>query len=229
MRYQFVFFLLISSFFSYSQEISSITVLDSLYREDQFYFNFSYASSSNTPEGFRQIKFSPGFALGFVRDMPVNKTRTVSVALGLGYSFAAYNQNLNIATTDSGAAYTIMNDESSFSKNKLSLHYLDVPIEIRWRSSNPESHKFWRIYTGFKLSYLIADQYKIESEFYNYKQKNNQGLNKWSYGPYLSAGWNTWNAYFYYGLSPLFDSSVKISNQNSKMNSVNFGLMFYIL
>lgn len=229
MRNLIVFFLVLSGLFSFAQETAPTVVLDSLYREDQFYFNFSYASLSNTPDDFRQTKFSPRFAIGLFRDMPINKSRTVAIALGLGYSFVAYNQNLQITKTELGSSYALLKDATSFSKNKLSLHNVDLPIEFRWRSSTPDTHKFWRIYTGLQLSYLVYDQYKIQSDLNNYKIKNNEGLNKFSYGAYLSAGRNTWNAYFYYGFTPLFDSSVTLENQTNKMNAVNFGLMFYIL
>ncbi|TEB41600.1 PorT family protein, partial [Flavobacterium circumlabens] len=50
------------------------------------------------------------------------------------------------------------------------------------------------------------------------------------YGTYLAAGYNTWNVYIYYGLNPLFKSSVKtISGQNVNIQTINAGLIFYIL
>lgn len=57
---------------------------DSLYREDQFYFNISYSSLQNQPSGFRQNKFSPSLSLGFVRDMPLNKIEHSLLQLELG-------------------------------------------------------------------------------------------------------------------------------------------------
>ena len=117
----------------------------------------------------------------------------------------------------------------SFSKNKLSLHYVDLPIEFRWRNSTPDDHKFWRVHLGLKLSYLFYDQYKLESSQGNVGQTNLDDLNDFHYGVYLSTGWNTWNIYAYYGLNPLFKSSAKIENQAIEMNTANFGIMFYIL
>ena len=49
-----------------------IQVVDSLYREDQFYFTFTY-DSANKVKGLSQNKFSPGISLGFLRDFPVNR------------------------------------------------------------------------------------------------------------------------------------------------------------
>ena len=161
--------------------------------------------------------------------MPINKKRTLSVAAGLGYSLAIYNQNLGISETNGTYTYQVLDSDISFTKNKLSFHYIDLPIEFRWRNSTPESHVFWRVHSGVKLSYLFYDQYKSVSSNGTVTLSNNKDLNQFEYGFYLSFGWNTWNFYAYYGLNPTFKSSAKIENQSISMNTTNFGLMFYIL
>ena len=203
--------------------------VDSLYREDQFYVNITYNALRNRPKDVNQNKLSTGIALGFLRDMPINKKRTVSIAAGLGYSLAIYNQNLGISNLNGVNSYQVLDPDISYSKNKLSFHYVDLPVEFRWRNSTPESHIFWRVYTGFKLSYLFYDQYKSVSEMGTFKQSNNKDFNKFQYGVYLSFGWNTWNFYAYYGLNPLLKSSAKIDSKSIDMKTTNFGLMFYIL
>lgn len=228
------FYLYIITFFTtlgiYAQQKEvDFDAVDSLYREDQFYLNISYNALQKRIEGITQNKLSPGIAFGFLRDMPINKKRTVAIAAGLGYSLAVYNQNLGIRENNGVNTYQIFDSDISFSKNKLSLHFVDLPVEFRWRDSTPESHIFWRVYTGVKLSYLFYDQYKSQASIGDFKQSNNKDLNQFHYGVYVAAGWNTWNFYVYYGLNPLFKSSAKIDNQSIGMNTTNFGLMFYIL
>ena len=213
-------------FYAQQKEID-FDAVDSLYREDQFYVNITYNSLQKHPKGISQNKLSPGIAFGFLRDMPINKSRTVSVAVGLGYSLAIYNQNLGITESNGTNTYQVLN--SDVSKNKLSFHYVDLPIEFRWRNSTPESHIFWRVYSGFKVSYLFYDQYKSVTSNGITKQSNNKDFNQFQYGVYLTVGWNTWNFYAYYGLNPLLQSSAKIDNQSIDMKTINFGLMFYIL
>ena len=202
---------------------------DSLYREDQFYIGITYNNLLTRPSGLRQNKFAPSIMCGFLRDMPFNKKRTWSIAAGLGYSLSIYNQNLQITQSNGTNAYQIIDSENSFSKDKLSLHFIDLPIELRWRNSTFESHRFWRIYTGLKFSYLFYDQYKLVSTAIRAKQTNNKDLNNFQYGMYLAVGNNTINVYAYYGFNPLFKSSAKIDGQSINMNTANFGLMFYIL
>ncbi len=200
--------------------------VDSLYREDQFYFNFSFSNLQKIPSGFNQNKLSVGLSLGFLRDFPINKNRTWSIAAGLGYSYSGLNHNLRISAVNGKNEYNIITGE--FSKNKQNFHYVDLPIEIRWRTSTAESHKFWRVYTGFKVSYLFSDQYKFEGSGISNQQSGNPDLNALQYGTYITAGWNTWNAYVYYGLNPVFKSAA-IEEQPIKMHALNIGLMFYIL
>ncbi len=199
---------------------------DSLYREDQFYIGLSYSNMQNAPSGFDQLKISPNVFFGFLRDMPINKSRTWAIGAGLGYRISVMNHNLGIPENGNSDSYTIL--QSAFDKNRLTVHYAELPIEIRWRASTPESHRFWRIYTGLKLSYLVYNHYSFDGSGLTIKQKGNPDLDKLQYGAYLSAGWNTWNAYIYYGLNPIFKSAT-IEGKEIKMNTFNIGLMFYIL
>jgi hypothetical protein len=223
-----VFFITLSSF---AQDVAKdFDAIDSLYREDQFYLNITYNTLQKRPDGLKQNKLSTGLALGFLRDMPLNKKRTVALAAGIGYSLSIYNHNMGITDVNSETTYSILDtDNITFSKNKMSIHTVDLPLEFRWRNSTPDSHKFWRVHLGVKLSYLIYDQYKLESSQGNVRQTNLKDFNDFQYGIYLTTGWNTWNLYAYYGLNPLFKSSAKIEGQSIDMNTANFGLMFYIL
>lgn len=211
-------------FFCFSQEIKPIEI-DSLYREDQFYMGLTYNLMQNKPNNFAQNGFSSGITFGFMRDMPLNKKRTWAIATGLGYSYNNLKQNIKIETTNSKYNYTISDD---FDKNKLVLHYLELPIEIRWRNSIPKSHKFWRIYSGFKLNYLISNVSKFKNSTESITVKNNTSLNKLVLGPYLAIGYNSINIYTYYALTPIAKEQ-KIGNQDLNLNSFNIGFQFYIL
>jgi hypothetical protein len=224
--YIFILFGLFSLTTFSQKETIDFTSVDSLYREDQFYVSFSYSNLQKPPQGFNQVKVSPGMSFGFLRDMPINKARTWAIAVGLGYSFNVINHNLGITKTNNQNTYAIIN--TAYDKNKIALHYVDIPLEIRWRASTPESHKFWRIHSGFKLSYLFRDQYKYVDANIKIKESGNADLNKLQYGTYITAGWNTWNVYAYYGLNPIFKSA-KINTVNIDLNAFNLGLMFYIL
>jgi hypothetical protein len=224
-------FLLVLPVFSQenaSTEIAPKAKVDSLYREDQFYFGFTLNTLQNKPIGLTQDKFSSGFSAGFLRDFPINKKRTIAIAPGLGFSYNNYNQNLKIEELNQVPIYTVIDPDTSYNINRFTQFLVDVPIEFRWRTSTYESHRFWRIYGGFKMSYLLYDKSVYEDDLGKIVVANNKDFNKFQYGAYLSAGYNTINVYAYYGLNSLFQSA-KTNTESIDMNSINFGIMFYIL
>ena len=223
--YSLIFFSFSSVF---SQETPDFAAVDSLYREDQFYVGISYNTLLKRPSGISQNKFTPSFSLGILRDMPINKTRTKAIATGIGYSLNSYNQNILISEANGAPEYSTISSATSFDKNKLTLHSIDIPIEFRWRTSTPESHKFWRIYTGLKLSYLFYTQSNYQDSQSSIKVVGNPDINKFQYGTYLSVGYNTVNFMVYYGLNPIFKSAV-LNGNSLEVNTLNFGFMFYIL
>jgi len=224
----FLLFTVVNVFSQSTNPVLPSVKIDSLYREDQFYFGFTLNTLQNKPVGLTQDKFSSGFSLGFLRDMPINKKRTIAIAPGLGFSYNNYNQNLAITEPNQIPVYTIIDPNISYNKNKFTQFLVEVPIEFRWRTSTYESHKFWRIYGGFKMGYLIYDKSVYEDAQGKIVVTNNKDFNKFQYGAYLSSGYNSINVYAYYGLNSLFQSA-KTSTESIDMNSLNIGIMFYIL
>lgn len=201
---------------SFSQEESSTyKVVDSLFREDQFYVSVSYNLVQNRPSGFRQFGFSQGFTAGFLRDFPISKDRKWALAPGIGYSYNNIKQFVN--------SDEFFGDGSSENiRTTIVSHGVDFPLEVRWRNASPTNHKFWRVYAGFKATYVLGANIKVETTSGNEKNSILEDVNRWQYGAYLSFGFNTWNPYVYYGLNPIF-------NEGSKMSNFNIGFMFYIL
>lgn len=198
---------------------------DLYYREDQFYFGLTYNLLQNRTQGISQNSFSAGINMGFLRDIPLNKRRNVAIAVGVGYAFSNYRTNLFIANSDKGATYHVAQD---FDKSKLSLHYIELPIEFRWRTSTPKNTQFWRIYTGFKLSYMTFNRSQVTGDFPTQTLRNNPDFKKFLSTVYMSIGHGTLNFYVSYTLNPLFDNAY-IEGNKLEMTSLNLGLMFYIL
>lgn len=217
---------------SYAQEEAFIKeqAIDSLYKEDQFYFGVTYNLIGKQPKGISQSGFSSGFHLGFIKDIPLNKRRNSAIGVGLGVSINSFNQNLLINETPSGTSLSVLErTEIDYTKNKFSSYMVEMPLEYRWRTSTAESYKFWRVYTGVKLGYVFANQTKFKGEPSNVSLKNNDIFNVFQYGLTISAGYNTWNFYVYYALNPIFNSTAKLNGETIDMNAIKIGLMFYIL
>lgn len=208
---------------------ATVKVIDLYYREDQFYIAITYNLLQKRPAGISQNSFSSGIRFGFLRDMPINKDRTYSIAIGLGYSINSLRQNLMITRAEDGEiTYQPIPENVNVSRNRLGLQYIELPIEFRWRTSTFDSHKFWRIYSGFKLDYLVRDCSRYTLEGVTNVVSGNKDFNKIQYGIFTSFGYNTWNFHVYYGLNSLFKSG-EIEERTLSITTLNLGLIFYIL
>lgn len=201
------------------------------YREDQFYASVTYNLLNEKPIGLTQSGFSSGFHFGFIRDMPINTRRNVALGLGLGLSSNSYSQN-NILIEDLNEAivFTDLDDlDYNVSKNKFTTYLVEVPFQIRWRTSTATDYNFWRIYTGFKIGYMFYNTSNFKSDETNVKLSNIDAFNQFQYGLTFSAGYGTWNFHVYYGLNSIFDTNSEFKNKSLTMKSLKIGLMFYIL
>ena len=204
------------------QKKDSIANLDYKYREDQFYFGLHHTLMQGKPGGFKSNSISLGVDVGFLRDFPINKSRTIAIAPGFGFSYQNLRNNFGLAYDGS---YAVLDD---YKRNSLSLHMLEFPIEIRWRNSTPASHKFWRAYVGFKASYVLGSRMKTSTDSYTLSARGDDNVNKWLMGMYVGAGFNTWNFYAYYGLNTIYKNApIKDSPEGLRLFKV--GVIFYIL
>lgn len=205
-------------------------VIDSLYREDQFYIGLTFHLLRDLPESVSQSGFSGGLHLGFIRDFPLNKRRNIGLGAGLGWSVNSFGQELFIGEdSNNNTLFRNLNSEGiEYDSNRFTTQLIEVPLEFRWRTSTPDSHKFWRVYTGLRLGYV----YYFQSTF---KQGGNQviqtdvpELDRFRIGTTLSFGYNTFNLHLYYSLNPFFKDA-KLGNTDIGITTFKVGLMFYIL
>lgn len=205
MGFKYLFLFLSTIFFSYGQINYSIP--DSLsnlkYREDQFYIGANYLVIQSDNELIQQNDFSSQIHFGFLRDFPLTRKGNWSIALGLGSSYTQFQSNLDYRT-------------GSISPNFNSAKYisLNLPLEIRWRSSSSTSFSFWRIYLGSQL------QYNFISEDLNM-------LKKLTTVSTINLGYNTWNFSVGYDFYNRFINSE--NNYSNQYKLLTVGLIFYVL
>ena len=231
MKFILLLFIYFISYFGFSQNNDSDkTELYKDYREDQFYASVTYNLLNIKPNEVSQSGFSSGFHFGFIRDMPINDNRDFAFGLGLGVSANSYNHNVRIEKSNNDYLYSIIDEsEVNVSKNKFTTYLVEVPFEIRWRTSTPTDFNFWRIYTGFKVGYLMYNSTKYKSDAGSDNLSNIDDFNKLQYGLTLSAGYGTWNFHVYYGLNSILDNNADLNGESIDVKSLKVGLIFYIL
>lgn len=215
-----------------TSEVLDEAFVDSLYREDQFFFGFSYNPLVNVPDGVSLAAFSGGVELGFIRDMPINERRNLAVGLGAGWAFDNFGNSLFIGQDEitGGTIFRTLDDKvENYGRNRFSMQQVTVPLELRWRTSDPVENSFWRVYLGVKLGYTYYYRSNFEQEGNTVRQTNISEFQPWRVGATLSFGYSTFNFHVYYGLNPLFDSGASVNGEPIDMRVLKFGLMFYIL
>jgi len=212
-----ILFLLFTGFI---QAQKDSTFVDNKYLEDQLYFSLTYIQMLNLPDRISQSGFSFGLGGGFIKDFPLSKKRNIGLGAGLGYGFNNYYFNVEID------AVTPTETEVKLKNNKIVLHTLELPIELRFRNSTALKYKFWRFYPGFKLAYVFANNTSFgKTEDFDVSEIIE--INDFIYGLTFSAGYNKWNLHLYYGLNNLFDET-GVNNYDINISDFRIGLIFYI-
>ncbi|MGB2129056.1 MAG: porin family protein [Flavicella sp.] len=209
---------------SFSQQ-DSISV-DSKYLDDQLYFAVSYNKLFDKNISIDQSGFPLGFSFGFIKDIPINDTRNFGFGLGFGYSYNNYIENLVLNNRDIPNYSTTIPYET----NSFQTHSIDLPLELRWRTSTPTNYKFLRVYGGAIVSYIYKDQNKFLSTSEASSKLSIPNLNKTQVALALNIGYGTWNFFVNYYLSPFFTSPTLLdTGKELKTNPVRLGLIFYFL
>jgi len=203
--------------------------VDLNYLEDQFYVGVTYNFILNKPVDVNQRNLSYGLQLGFIKDLPINTSRTIAIGLGLGYAVNSYYTNLRIVEGADDFQYGILEGDLGTKRNKLETHLVEIPIEFRLRNSTPTEYKFWRFYLGAKLGYAFGSRSKLVTDvgkdsFYV------TDVEKFRYGLMANFGYNTFNIHVYYALNNLFKDGLNLdTGQDLTFTPLRVGFVFYIL
>ncbi len=213
------------------EELEVIEVVDSLYREDQFYVGFTFNLLGNRPGGVSQNGFSGSLQGGFIRDMPINRTRTKAIGIGLGLAADTFNHNLFIGEETDGETtiYEVITSDVDEERNRFTYYSVEMPIEYRWRTSTPTKHSFWRIHAGARLGYIFRFRSTFEQTSNTVVQTEVPELNRLQYGLTLSFGYGAFNFQGYYGLNTLFDEDALLRDERVNLQVVRLGLQFFFL
>jgi len=233
MKHCLIFILLFLSFVSSAQDDlldQYFKEVDSLYREDQFYIGLGINILGDMPAGMRQSGLSGGFYFGFIRDMPVNKRRNLSIGIGAGLAIDTYSQNLFIGEGENeNTIFEVIGSDIDYSTNRFSTQVIEIPVHLRWRTSNVgDPSSFWRIYSGINIGYMYYFRSTFEQENNKVQQTKLDELNRLRWNLHFSFGKSKINFFFNYSLNPLFDG-VDVDNAPVNVTVFKAGVIFYIL
>ena len=193
------------------------------YREDQIYFGTSLLLLNTNQDDLKTRGLSRHFQFGLMRDIPLTKSGKLSSGLGLGISFEKFTTNL-IPIENGVYSFDLENNINSFFS--VSVKSFEIPFAIRWRNSTNLDYAFWRVYGGIKINWNFQNRETEDIDF----ETINYEINKFVTNAFVSFGYNTWNFYLSYPLTPIFNSKITNSNNSSiRISPIKVGLIFFVL
>ncbi len=168
----------------------------------------------NMPEGTKARAINQGFNVFGTYNIPFGKSN-MSFAIGLGLSAHNLYGNFLIDTTKNTTTvgFKKIPDGVNYKKSKLNVDYLELPLELRFKSKSKVT-----VAAGFKLGFLIGSFAKyvgdgnVNTYFYSLGSKEKtrikllgvKNLDQFAYGPTFRIGFRWINVNAYYQLSSIF-------------------------
>lgn len=193
---------------------------------DGIIYDLTYDLLLETPDGTEQ-GFSNGHSFSFMDNLPLGGDN-VSFAYGIGFSSHNYHTSISASINglDGSGVYA---DTSGYESNKLTVQYIDVPLELRFRSTPNRKGNFFRFYVGGKFGVRVNAYSKFKNGNTNVRFYHFDELNRYRYGVYTRIGYSNISLYGYYGLSQLFEEGQTIQGGDlTKMIPLSIGISISI-
>lgn len=212
-------------------------------KNDRLLLNFhdDLWQTKGTDSTMKISSYCPGFDFYIMKNLELGKSKfALAIGLGIGtHNLRSDAMPANETKFDSASGHYVATGNTIFNRipdfvntkeikydvNKMALAYLDIPLELRFKTENKKGKAF-KISAGFKLGYLINAHTKYKGndlnggtddvKFKTFKIKNIEPLR---YGAIVRLGYSYFNVFAYYSLSKVF----KI-NKGPEMYPISVGL-----
>ena len=160
----------------------------------------------NTPDGMKTRAINQGVQVVGSYNTPFGKSN-FSFAIGVALSTHNLFWNYRYQGDSISFQFVKIEDSLSYKRSKLSMPYIELPIEFRFKSKSKISAAI-----GFKVGYMLYAHSKYIGDDYLFKSTNTlkaafkgiQNIEKFGYGPTVRMGYKWFNVTGYYSLSSVF-------------------------
>ena len=198
--------------------------------KDRLIFGLFTDVWSNLPGDMETKAINRGVTIDYLQDFPIS-TSNFSFAVGLG--FASHNiysdHSFAVDYNEDDFVYNFIpiNPQLDYDNNKLSLNYLNIPIEIRFRTRN--TPQTFRIHAGVKAGLLIDAHTKYVGEVtpngreIKLKEGKLDNIQSFMFGFHGRIGYGRINLNTFVNLTDIFEG-----NNAQDASLVSLGLSFII-
>lgn len=201
-----------------------------MYPTDRFIVTVFSDIWQDVPENMELTTIQRGVNISALQDMPLGRSN-FSIAAGLEFSSHNMYSNKRYWFNPNSENFDFYPIHHDYDKNKVSLNYIDVPVQFRFRSRGLD--RTFRLYAGMKAGYLINahtkyvgkqaffDPFDIYIPYdanYNHgsppttrttkiKEHKLENILKYRIGLTAMVGYGSMNLYIYYPLTKVFEDN----------------------
>lgn len=211
------FLILATTILSYAQNNNKASNQSKVVKEQagrpdipgDLFVELGFSLLSDAPESM-DMSWWGSKALNIYYQYPMNigkSSFSFHPGIGIGtekYAFDGY-KTLDI-DSDGNTEIASIDSSSSINKSKFGLLYLDIPLEIRWRSNKYDPRRGFNVAIGVKGGILLQSKTKVKYSDITYKEKRDFNIQTFRYGAFGKFGFGSFNLYYYYSLSQMFES-----------------------
>lgn len=192
--------------------------------QDRFILDFNNDMWLEYPDSIDPRAYSLGIGSYIMYDYLIGKS---PFSFAWGYGFSSHNVHSNgelrIDTLEGKkfARLVPFPENSDYRKNKISATFIEIPIELRFRTSGSSPFK---LYAGGRIGYLVNFHTKTSDDSGKRKFYHKDIANKLRYGLTARIGIGQINVHCFYGLSTLF-----IEDGGDRIIPWSLGLSMFLL
>ena len=178
--------------------------------------NWIYNKNSAGMNGLQTKWYSRGINIYFYYDFRIKKSR-VSFAPGIGYSCSNIYSRHALVEDSLGLHFESLpranNNPKNYSLddykvNKITLQYIDIPLELRIKTNPDKLDQVWKFVIGFKAGIRVDAHTKVKvkegSATKVYVERRFPDFNLFRIGPTLRIGYSSFNITAFYSVLNVF-------------------------
>ena len=174
--------------------------------QDHMMIDFGYETFTSRP-GFTNFEwYNNGLNIQFFYDQLFGQSG-FSLAVGVGFSTQSYYSDKQIRRDTNKVEYSdwVTPDNFPYQKNKVSTSFIDIPLELRFRTRVDDWGYRWKFSVGGKVGFLIDTHDKnVDINNVKYKTYYFPDMNNIRAGLVARAGYGKVNFSAFFSLTEFF-------------------------
>ena len=174
--------------------------------QDHLLIDFGYETFTSRPNFTNYKWYNNGLNIQLFYDKLFGQSG-FSGAIGVGFSTQSYYSDSQIRrdTNASGTYSNWLRTETDYNHNKVSTSWVEVPVELRYRSKLDDWGYRWKFSVGAKLGYLFDTHDKlVDKQNIKYKTYYFPDMNDIRFGLVARAGYGKVNFTTFFSLTEFF-------------------------